>query len=208
MSIVSFIFPIFYQSITFSERILYYREDADSTMKLEFNSITIHTVEVRVFGIAVYRVSSLYASAYRCIWKILFSRMCSKSKCAPWSICRVWADMLVFNIFFKTTQRNSKTEQNQKLKEVFPEFSDQLRNHLKLLKLYFHGFLYLFLCKDKWWTPLFTDEKEAGVEEEFETGLSCIECLPACDETKFSISTTRLPLRRFSLQAMVASKQL
>lgn len=85
-----FHFPhFFYKSITILERILYNREDADLTMKLEFNSTTIHTVEVRVFGIAVYRVSSLYASAYRCIWKISFSRIYLKLKCAHWSICRV-----------------------------------------------------------------------------------------------------------------------
>lgn len=57
-------------------------------------------------------------------------------------------------------------------------------------------------------TPLFAVEKDPGVETELESGLKCLECIPACDETKYTISTTRLPLRSFLLSAATNSSRL
>ncbi|XP_031634453.1 pickpocket protein 11-like [Contarinia nasturtii] len=52
----------------------------------------------------------------------------------------------------------------------------------------------------KWQTLLFSREKSVGVETEFENGLSCLQCLPSCSQTQYSISTTRLPLRTLPIQ--------
>lgn len=73
----------------------------------------------------------------------------------------------------------------------------------KNLFLLVESFFLLFYRKEKWWTPLFTAEIEPGVEPDFEKGLKCLECLPACDENKFSISMTRLPLKQFSYRVTV-----
>lgn len=68
--------------------------------------------------------------------------------------------------------------------------------------------VFVFLCVRvwvmfavKWLTPLFSREKDVGVETEFENGLSCLHCLPSCSLAQFSISTTRLPLRTLPAQA-------
>lgn len=125
--------------------------------------------------------------------------------------------MLVFNTFCTFSYFFALFRIFWTFSHIFVRFSTFLHSFVHLLHLKLNFAFYRLqrvplgsFCDflEKWLTPLFTGDKEPGVETEFEVGLSCIECLPACDETKFTVSTTRLPLRRLSLQVMTNSSRL
>lgn len=46
----------------------------------------------------------------------------------------------------------------------------------------------------KWSTVVFSRSDVAGLEREIQDGLFCVECLPSCSGTQYSVSTTSLPL--------------